>query len=177
MRNFLLTIPLLLLAAAIYLVINLGVFKDVQILEGPHPGMILLYKDHVGPYHNIGDIIKSVEIWAKDAGIDCSKSFGQYLDNPQVVEHERLRSRGGCIVDSIPSNMPEDLKTLAIPERHYYIAHFEGSPFIGPYKVYNKVYSLANSQNQKISDAIIEIYELLGPNKMQTTYLFPKRSL
>jgi AraC family transcriptional regulator len=174
MRNFLLTIPLIFLAAVIYLIFNLGVFKEVSIQESTYPEMILIYKDHVGPYHKIGDIIKEVEAWAKDKNINCSKSFGQYMDDPRVAEHERLRSRGGCIVDRTIAELPADLKTMTVPARNYYIATFGGSPWIGPYKVYRKVFSLAESQGKPISEPVIEIYELLGTNEMQTTYLFPQ---
>jgi effector-binding domain-containing protein len=173
MRNFLLAIPLLILAAVVFAVVNLGVFKSVVVEYGSAPEMIVVYKNHVGPYHKIGEAITPVEEWAKKQNVDCKQTFGEYFDNPQVQEQERLRSRGGCVVNQEPHSLPPDFGYEKIPSKTYYKAYFQGSPWIGPYKVYKQVYGKAEEDHKKITGAVIEIYELLEPNKMQTTYLFP----
>jgi DNA gyrase inhibitor GyrI len=47
-----------------------------------------------------------VESWAKEKGIDCKDSFGQYLDNPDIVEEARLKARVGCMVQEKPMDLP-----------------------------------------------------------------------
>lgn len=164
---------MLLLTAVIYAVFNLGVFKDVQIEKGPYAELHLVYKDHVGPYHYIGDVIKEVEKFFKENNLDCPITFGQYLDDPRVVEHERLKSRGGCLHEGFPENFSTDLKKMLIPAGEYYIAHFSGSPWIGPYKVYGKVFEKAAQDGNGLKGPVIEIYEAFGTEGMRTTYLFP----
>jgi AraC family transcriptional regulator len=172
MRNLLLVVPLLLVAAVVYAFFNLGVFKKVEIEQGKYNEMVLLYKDHVGPYHNIGDVIKEIENWALEHKVECQKTFGQFLDDPRVVEHERLRSRGGCVLSRFPHTYSPDYKLLTVPPKNYVIAYFEGSPWIGPYKVYGKVHRFAAAKGQSLSGPVFEIYELMNGNRMKTTYLF-----
>lgn len=90
------------------------------------------------PFHKILDSLEKVEAWAKDAKVDCSKSFGHFLDDPEVVEHERLRSHVGCIVDQNKTDLPENFKMKTLPAGKYVVADFMGSPAIGPMKVYKK---------------------------------------
>lgn len=174
MRNIFLGFFLLFVFGVIYSIFNLGVFKEVTISEGTYPELKLVYRDHVGPFHEIGEAIEKVEKWAKENNINCQVTFGQYLDNPSIVEHERLRSRGGCVVSELPENLPADTHTLVVHESTYYIAKFHGSPWIGPYKVYSKVAKRAAQDGVEIKEAVIELYELVDSNKMLSTYLFPK---
>lgn len=175
MRNFLLAIPLLLLVAVAYLTFNLGVFKTVALQEGEYGDLLLLYRDHVGPYHKISDLINEAEKWAGENHIDCRKTFGQFLDDPQVVEHERLRSRAGCVLSQMPNVPAPDFKLMEIKKQNYVIAEFEGSPWIGPYKVYNKANYFAASRGQTLLSPVTEIYEVFNGNRLKTTYLFPSK--
>lgn len=174
MRNLLLLIFLTFVGGAVFQTYKLGVFKKVTIEDGSRPSFKIIYKDFIGPYHKIGGVISEVETWCKSNQIPCERTFGEYIDDPTVVEHERLRSRGGCIVNEAPSTLPEPLRSTEVPARNYYVASFEGSPWIGPYKVYSQVMDLAEQQRVTIKDPVIEIYELFGHNQMRTTYLFPK---
>ncbi len=156
-----------------YLLIHLGVFKPVLISEENGPAMKLIYKEHTGAYHKIIEVIKEVEDWAKKSNIDCSRSFGEYIDKPGELDEARLRSRGGCWVDEFPKNIPPDFKTQEYPVRNYIKAVFEGSPSIGPWKVYGKVEDFAEDSRKKIKGATLEVYVIHSAEKMTTTYFFP----
>ena len=156
-----------------YLLIHLGAFKPVAISEELGPSMKLIYKEHSGAYHKIVEIIQEVEGGAIKNGIDCRRSFGEYIDKPAEVEEGRLRSRGGCWVTEIPANMPPDFKSEEYPERNYVKAVFEGSPSIGPWKVYSKVDGYIEDNRKKLSGNVIEVYLIKSPKEMVTTYLFP----
>ena len=175
MKSLLLFIFIAVITLVIYMTVTLGVFKDVTITEGPYPEMHLIYKDHLGPYHTIAEIIKEVEVWSKDQGLDCDLTFGQFIDDPSIVEHERLKSRGGCLVSKFPAadKIPVEIKTLVIPSRNYLLAHFDGSPWLGPYKVYSKIAKVADEKKVRITEPVIEVYKLIDPKHMETTYLFP----
>lgn len=159
-----------------YLLFYVGAFKPVVISEKQAGPFILLYKDHVGPYHKIVPVIEEVETWAKENGIDCKLSFGKYLDDPNSVEEARLKSIGGCILTAaITTALPEGFKTETQPEAQFVVATFEGSPGIGPMKVYPKVFAYFEDQRIARGDYTLEIYEVHSQQAMTTTYYFPRR--
>lgn len=154
-----------------------GAFLPVTITQQELPAMKMIAKDHVGPFHKIVAVIQDVEKWAKENGIDCTKSFGQYLDNPEIQEEERLKSRGGCIVNEFPKELPEHFQKLEVPAGKYVVATFEGAPSIGPMKVYPKVVSFFKENRIEQNGPVIEVYVITGTDakSMITTYLFPAK--
>jgi len=173
LRSLLIAIVLVVLTLGIYMANYLGAFKAVDISETDRPAMKLVYKDHTGSYHKIVTVIEQVEAWAKENKIDCSESFGEYIDDANAVEEARLRSRGGCIVDEIPANLPEGFQAREIPARKYVMATFEGSPGIGPIKVYPKAESYMKERQLVMDGSVMEIYVIHSEKAMTTTYLFP----
>ena len=167
---------------------HLGVLKPVQIEQTSRPAMVLLYKEFMGPYHKTVTAIEAVEKWAaengKDLGITCQLSFGKYIDNPEGIEESRLRSHGGCILPNDKdfaswqqalSTMPADFKLSEEAGGNYVTAVFEGSPGIGPLKVYPKVQEYLTEKALKTQGPVIEIYEIKdrdAKREMTTTYLF-----
>ena len=174
-RYFVLPLLLVLGIYAAHVLNYVGAFKPVIISEKKTGPFLMIYKDHTGPYHKIVPIIEEVEQWAKSHGLDCPLSFGEYLDNPDTTEEGRLRSRGGCLVSEIPSNLPEGFKSQIIPEKSYVTALFEGSPGIGPLKVYPRVFDYFEENRLARSESVLEIYEVQGPQKMVTNYYFSKK--
>jgi effector-binding domain-containing protein len=159
-----------------YLAHYLGAFKYVTVQTEDRGPYTMIYKVHNGPYHKITAAIGEVEDWAKTQGLDCRLSFGQYLDNPEQQEEARLRSHGGCIVSQKPASVPEQFQMQELPTRKYVTAVFEGSPGIGPMKVYPKAAEYMKEHNLTQDGAVIEIYEIhdfAKKNAMTTNYLFP----
>jgi len=163
------------LGVAGYFYWYLGGWKTVTITESKMGPYYLIYKEHVGAYHKIAPVITEVEEWAKSQKIPCQKTFGEYFDDPQSVEEGRLKSRGGCIMTEKPNaQLPQNMNTHEIPEKDYVVANFEGSPAIGPMKVYPKVMKHFEAMQKKINGSVIEIYEVHSQTAMTTTYLFGK---
>lgn len=157
--------------------INMGVFKPVHIKETKYPEMFLVYKEHVGPYHKILPTLESVEKWAVENKLDCSKSFGQYFDNPDVKEHARLKSHVGCWLPSkteLP--LPEGFHSKTIPSQEYVVGEFLGSPAIGPFKVYGEAKEYFVAHKWPLAEDVIEIYERYDKDSLKTYYLFRKTS-
>lgn len=175
MRKILLLIFLTLSLFAVWASFSLGFFKKVSIVESDYPEIKLIFKDHVGPYHKIIDAIEPVEKWAQENKIPCDKSFGQYLDDPEIVDHDRLKSRGGCIVSEVPNTLPEGFQSLVVPAQKYVLAEFLGSPAIGPYKVYNHIAAYFNERHWERELAVLEIYERYNKDQIKTIYLFKKK--
>lgn len=175
---------ILLFGVVISIMIRLGSFKPVVIERVPSTGpMWLLAKDHLGAYHKIAPMISEIETWARANGEPCVLSFGEYTDNPDHTDEDRLRSRGGCII-SDPAHATT-LKSLKLPTgvsvTAYEIgdslaASFEGSPSIGPIKVYPQVFAQMSSLDLRSSGPIFEIYEVTSTTAGRTRYLFPVTS-
>lgn len=176
MKYILVFIFVAVISFGLFLANYLGAFKGVTISQAEQGPFKTVYIEHVGPYHKVSKVIEKVENYMKSQGAPCKRSFGEYMDDPEKVEEARLRSKVGCLVEAVPTNLPENMRAGEIPQRKYVIAVFTGSPGIGPLKVYPRVndYMIKNKLQQ--TGAIIEIYEIMSiteKNAMTTTYLFP----
>ena len=167
-----------------------GAFKPVPVKIEDRGPFAILYLEHIGAYDKIVNTIEDVEHLAKKNHAPCPLTFGEYLDNPQDVEQARLRSRGGCLTylparaqanpyysisHMIPQEpLPYPVKSEIISQKNYVIATFDGSPRIGPLKVYPKANDFAKDHNLNFRGAVIEIYDVHPDLKTMTiTYLFP----
>ncbi len=166
----------------LYLLQHTGAFKSVAIGTDERGPYTLIYLEHTGAYHKIVDKIIQVETWAKDNSLNCRFTFGEFFDNPNVAEEGRLKSRGGCLIDSTQvedvlgfkkATLPEGFKITELPKRKTIVALFNGSPGIGPFKVYPKVEDFMLERKLVGNGAVVEIYEVLDAKNMNTTYLFP----
>lgn len=157
----------------VYLMNYLGAFKPVIISQKKAGPFQVIFKSHVGPYHKIVPLIEDVEKWVKAQGQDCRLSFGEYLDDPKQTEEVRLRSNGGCFVTEPFAQIPEGFEQKTIPEKNYVTAVFEGSPGIGPLKVYPKIFQYLEDQKLAREESVLEVYEVFSAEKMTTTYYFP----
>ena len=157
---------------AAYLFFYLGVWKSVDVTQTEEPPMHLLYVTHVGPYHKISERIEVVETWARSNQVSCSNSFGEYLDDPEVVDEDRLRSHAGCVVDR-PLQAPEGFEFRTEPSQTYIRAEYSGSPAIGPWKVYPRLKEYAQTHRLRRATRVFEVYTLLDGGRMSTLYLWP----
>lgn len=168
----------------LYLFQYTGAFKTVSVDLDERGPYTIIFKSHVGPYHKIVTTIEEVETWAKGNGLKCRLSFGEYFDDPRVVEEGRLNSRGGCLLDplikdeatrleSIRKSMPADFQTAEIPKTRAVVALFTGAPGIGPLKVYPKAEDYITENKLTRQGSVIEIYEIFDRKSMQTTYIWP----
>ncbi len=155
-----------------YLAFYLGAFKPVVIDMGEFGPFHLVYKKHVGAYHKIVPVIEDVERWVKSQNEPCKLSFGEYFDDPKSVEQERLRSNGGCIVSTPMAQLAPDIEQKDLAKQFFIRAQFDGSPAIGPYKVYLKANDLMAEKGLIPNGPVYEVYEILPDQKMKTVYYF-----
>jgi len=184
LKHTVFAIGLGLLIFFLYLFQYTGAFKSVSVALDNRPALQILYKDYMGPYYKIVSTIEEVETFSKSKGLKCRLSFGEYFDNPDIVEEGRLRARGGCVMDplvpeeavqleKIKSELPKDFKIDTLPATRAVVALFTGAPGIGPLKVYPKAEKFIKEQNLTKKGSVIEIYEIFDQKSMQTTYLWP----
>lgn len=171
----------------LYLLQYTGAFKSITLGLDQRGPYTMIYKEHKGAYHQIVSTIETVENWARTNGLKCRLSFGEYFDDPRLVEEGRLTSRGGCLIETVEpaaddeqkklvqlkNKMPADFKIETYEKRKAVVALFTGAPGIGPMKVYPKAEKLMKEQNLKKNGSILEIYEVFAKNTMQTLYIWP----
>lgn len=170
----------------LYLFQYTGAFKTVEIAQDERGPFTLIYKQHVGPYHKIVAVIEEVEKWAKENNLKCRLSFGEYFDDPRVIEEGRLNSRGGCLIDplivdekhtleKLKNKLPVDFKLAEFEKIDAVVALFTGAPGIGPLKVYPKAEDYITENRLVKKGSVLEIYEIFDNHSMQTTYIWPIR--
>ncbi len=158
----------------LWMLFHLGAFKPVTISVSERGPLLLLYKVHRGAYHKIVPVIEEVETWAQAHGEKCVESFGEYLDDPDTIEEDRLTSNGGCLLERPATDIPKDFKMETRHKQNYVIAEFEGAPSIGPIKVYPKVEKyFVEKRLVRDGKRVMEIYQRLQENGIRTTYHFP----
>ena len=157
---------------------RLGVYKE-PVLEGVvKKSFYFLYKTHIGPYHKVIQTLNEVEDFAKKQNISCPQTFGEYLDNPDHIDPERLKSHVGCVLEEatykgLPS-LPQGLSTVYKSEKEYLKITFDGSPAIGPMKVYPMAKTWVRNKAGQEFGSSIEVYNILdGGEKIVTEYYFP----
>lgn len=171
--RFIVTLIIALIGLATYLFFYLGVNKPVTVELDERGPFHLLYKNHLGAYHEIGPVINAVEAWAAEQKIECPLTFGEYLDDPDAVDQDRLHSHAGCILTAKPSvAWPDGFTYEERPRQHYAIGHFGGSPAIGPWKAYPKIKEFIETRRLKSGGAVLETYLIRG-DKVTTEFLFP----
>jgi hypothetical protein len=166
---------------AIYFGNYLGALRPVTMQEVSPQVMTLLSVDHVGAYHKISEDIVRVEDWAKAHKLLCKKTFGKFLDDPRVIEEGRLRSKAGCIwgesiseqVPLLPTELPSGFSVEKLEMTTALQAVFEGSPAIGPWKVYSKAEDYFAAKPVQRGNFVLEVYEVHSAKEMTTTYFFP----
>jgi len=173
----------------LYLFQYTGAFKTVSIIQDERGPYTLIFKTHIGPYHKIVATIEAVEKWARFNKLKCRLSFGEYLDDPRIVEEGRLNSRGGCLIDplahdekvileKLKSQLPPDFKISVFEKTKAVVALFTGAPGIGPLKVYPKAEDYLIKHKLTPKGSVMEIYEVFDLRSgsgiaVQTTYIWP----
>jgi len=164
---------------ALYLFLYLGAYKEVVARVEIYPTLHLVYRDHTGAYHKIGEVLQEMETQAKKLGLNCSKTFGRFLDDPQTTDPDRLRSQVGCVLETSIANQKlqqMDAKYLEIPSQKYIYGRFQGSPAISPFVVYPELLKLAEENRLSTKAKNIEIYEIDRDQQVTTEYLLPLES-
>jgi len=153
-----------------------GLFYSVSISEQNKGPYLLVYKKHIGDYKDAGKITNEIYYdLLNNHGLETTKGFGLYYDNPQQVEKEKLRSIAGCIIEG---KSIEELEAIAAkyaikeyPASQSVVASFPNkgmvSIILGVFKVYPKLGAYIENNNYT-AVPIMEVYD--QPNQ-KTDYI------
>lgn len=168
-----------LVAGFVFLLIYFGIVGEIKITEQEVGPFKVAYKTHIGDYSEIGKIQDEIYYSLVADGINASRGFGVYYDNPQEVDKERLRSEGGVIIEKNDYSRISELKgkynIKDIPKFESVVATFpyrnKFSILIGIMRVYPKLNNYLVEQGYSSSPAM-EIYDI---ENHQIVYLFEIR--
>jgi hypothetical protein len=154
-----------------------GAFAPVQVREREIGPFVMIYESHQGTYRKTGASVKKLMALAKEKKVNPIAGFAMYLDNPQTVPENSLRSEAGILVDeSMAAILKSDLGTYQMrpyPQVRAVVSElpFRGTPsiIIGALKSYPKIFEFMKNLNYPPAYSV-EIYDF---NKHTTLYAFP----
>jgi effector-binding domain-containing protein len=157
-----------------------GSFKSVSIEKASVGPYVAVYKNRLGAYHESSATLIQIEELLKENNFLCIQSFGLYIDDPNQVDAERLRSELGCLFDEkfktplekLISEKNLDLNIKYLDTKNYVVGTFEGSPALVSLKVYPKIKEWAQQQRYTLKTEALEIYEIKTSDKVKTSVLF-----
>lgn len=144
-----------------------GGFRKIDLQIVTAGGEILVYEKVSGAYNQAAQISDKVYYeLLHNHGIETTKGFGIFYDNPKNVEQSKLRSEVGCIVENIDAATLEKLKAnfqvKTLPQENYLVAEFpfKGFPsiIIGMLKVHPALEKYT-AENNLPDSPIMEIYD------------------
>jgi effector-binding domain-containing protein len=167
---------IILIAGVIGGLFYFGILQEVEIKEQEVGPFKVVYETHIGDYSKVGSIQDEIYSSLVDDGINTTKGFGIYYDNPQEVEKEQLRSEVGVIIDEKDYPKIYELKgkynVKDIPKANNVIATFpyrnKYSIMIGVFKVYPKLKEYIEEKGYGPTPAM-EIYDT---DNQKIAYLF-----
>lgn len=91
------------IAGAGYLAYRWGLWQPVEVAETTVGPVVCIYKDYVGPYHNVGNAITAVRCAVVEhrpfsEGGGRLRNFGCYYDKPRDVPPEKCRASVGVML-------------------------------------------------------------------------------
>ncbi len=144
-----------------------GLFSSVNFTESKSNTFTVVYKTIIGDYRQSGAVMDEVFYFLKHShGVETTKGFGFYFDNPQKTKTENLRSIAGCIAD-IKINKSEiekaGFKTVEVQGANAYATTF---PYKSKFSIMFSLFKVYPALSKKLADEgkdslpVIEIYDV-----------------
>lgn len=150
------TILVIAIIALLGVAFYLGAFNPVTIetaVTGPYKMACL---DHIGPYKNICKKISDSKKLLDQQGITYTAACALYYDDPKEVSCDKLRSKGGYIVDK--DFKADIVEKIDIPQREAVVAKIKAHPWIAALKIYKKIFLYMIENNLTPDGPSMEIY-------------------
>ena len=147
-----------------------GGFRTIKFTEEIQGGETLVYEEMMGDYSQSPTVQMKIYEALLNEGIETTKGFGIYYDDPKTVETSQLRSEVGCIVEGLDceaiAQLSEKYNVKTLPAGNCIVTEFPNkgmlSILIGIIKVYPALETYCKQQGANNSP-VMEIYDV--PNK------------
>jgi len=142
-----------------------GFFEKIVLTEQQSGGEWVVYKEMKGDYSNAGKAMENVYNELKEKGIETTIGYGYYLDNPDEVAAENLRSEIGCFLPEKYLDKQEELAAASyivrqLPVKKCVVTKFPFKGFmsimVGLIKVYPEYNKYTTEHNIK-AEGVMEI--------------------
>ncbi|MBU0574485.1 MAG: GyrI-like domain-containing protein, partial [Candidatus Margulisbacteria bacterium] len=122
----------------------MGYFGTPQVTEQEMGPYTIAYESFVGPYAESGKVFDRLFKSLKTDGVEATRGFGIYYDDPAITPKDQLRSDCGIIIEEQNLKKLAQLKKkylfMTIPRQKYLVVEFPIknmlSYMIGPMKAY-----------------------------------------
>jgi effector-binding domain-containing protein len=145
-----------------------GGFTSIKVTTESHTSFYGISIKHVGDYRQIGGPMTKLDSKMRLKGIEATKGFGIYYDNPQTTETEKLRAIAGSIIKESDIEktveLGADAELIEVPDITGYTVRFpyKGtlSFIVAVMKVYPFLTETCKETGFKIETPTIEIYDM-----------------
>jgi len=146
----------------------IGGFQTLEVKNKKMGGYLVAGLEFTGPYHKVGPAMMKADSILRATGVECTKGFGIYYDNPEEVEADKLRSFVGNIIENADSETIAKIKETglrvdSIPEKNAIVVEMKTrnnlSYMTGPMKAYPLLHEKQKADNCTPSLAF-EIYDV-----------------
>jgi hypothetical protein len=172
---------ILLIIASILIVVlvfawYIGYFTSITPEERIEGGYTVAGLEVTGPYSKSGKSMQEVMEKLKNLGVECTKSFGIYYDDPKTTPADKCRSFVGGILEEKDLGKLSELKTSglkvdSVARVESVVAEFplknSFSYMIGPMKAYPAISKYLEEKKYKVSLSL-EVYD---PFAKKITYI------
>lgn len=142
-----------------------GAFSSVKIEKATTGPYKIACLDHIGPYKGICKKITNVKKLLDGKKVKYISACGMYYDDPKQVPSDKLRSKGGYLVEDIVKI--EILENLYVPQREAVVAKIKAHPAVAAMKVYPKLEKWLDENNFMIVGPSLELYHDNGVIEVQ----------
>lgn len=164
-RNFYLAI--ILIGGLVFGLYYFGIVQKIQINEQEIGPFKVAYETHLGDYSEVGAVQEKIFQSLVSDGINTTRGFGIYYDNPDEVKKEDLRSEVGVIIDE------KDYSKVNVLRGRYNIKDIARSksivatfPYRNKFSIMLGIFRVYPKLNEYIEDKgyaespVMEIYDL-----------------
>lgn len=164
-KKILVGVIVILIAAAAGFSFYLGAFSSVTIEKASAGPYRIACLDHIGSYKNTCSKIKSVKKLLDEQGVTVIAPCGVYYDDPKTTPSDKLRSKGGYIIEGNPKLSVAE--KLDIPKGEVVTAKTKANPCIAWMKTYPKINRWLSENNYAAAGPSLEIYHDNGITEVQ----------
>ena len=163
------------LCAVLALCFWAGYFDRVRMSRETVGPYHLLYREHRGPYEGIRFAMRDVFLYYRDTYEQTPAcGFSVYEDDAGITERDSLRSRAGCLTDTLLVDPDAPFRSRTVPEYRAAVGTFPlRSPFsymVGVMKHRRALQRFLDDEGLERGGAVMEIYDM---EKREIRYVTP----
>lgn len=166
LKWILIILVIMIMAVAAFLA-YMGVFSPIKLVEARIGPYTLVYEEYVGPYSGVGPVLKKVYTDLKADGIETSKAFGIYLNDPNATAPDKLKSYLGCVLEAKDLGRAKELgkkyQVMQWELKDCLVAEFpirnDLSYMFGPLKVYPHLDRVLSEKGYEMNSCM-ELYDM-----------------